>query len=124
MKDKVKINDFQELYKFFLFAKQRKTVFYISFGDPSDQAVADFHVCEVRYRPQATTKANSENVTLVLEAMRNQGFKFEIGVADQLRIEFVDEGLIHYFDIEATAFNNSDLGFRFSAKLPESLCVK
>ena len=59
MKDKVKINDFQELYKFFLSAKQGKTVFYISFGDPSDQAVVDFQVCEVRYRPQATTKANS-----------------------------------------------------------------
>jgi hypothetical protein len=124
LKDKVKINDFQELYKFFLSAKQGKTVFYISFGDPSDQAVADFQVCEVRYRPQATTKANSENVTLVLEAMRNQGFKFEVEAADQLRIEFVDEGLIHYFDIEVTAVNNSDLGLRFSAKLPENLCVK
>ena len=78
----------------------------------------------MRYRPQATAKANSENVTLVLEAVRNQGFKFEIEVADQLRIEFVDEGLIHYFDIEVTAFNNSDLGFRSSAKLPEILCVK
>ena len=63
-------------------------------------------------------------MTLVLEAMRNQGFKFEIEVADQLRIEFVDEGLIHYFGIEVTAVNNSDLGFRFSAKLPETLCVK
>ena len=124
MKDKVKINDFQELYKFFLSAKQGKTVFYISFGDPSDQTVADFQVCEVRYRPQATTKANSENVTLVLEAMRNQGFKFKVEAADQFRIEFVDEGLIHYFDIEVTASNNSDLGLRFSAKLPENLSVK
>ena len=62
-------------------AKQRKIVFYISFGDPSDQAVADFQVCEVRYRPQATSKANSENVTLVLKAMRNQGFKFEVKAA-------------------------------------------
>ena len=104
-------------------AKQCKIVFYISFGDLSDQAVADFHVCEVRSRPQATTKANSENVTLVLEAMRNQGFKFEIEVADQLRIEFVDEGLLHYFYIEVTAVNNSDLGFRFCAKLPQTLCV-
>ncbi|MDB4536840.1 hypothetical protein N9210_05945, partial [Oceanospirillaceae bacterium] len=39
-------------------------------------------------------------------------------------IEFVDEGLIHYFDIEVTASNNSDLGLRFSAKLPENLSVK
>ena len=124
MKDKVKINDFQELYKFFLSAKQRKTVFYVSFGDPSDQAIADFQVCEVRYRPQATTKANSENVTLVLEAMRNQGFKFEVEAADQLRIEFIDEGLIHYFDIEVTALNKSNFGLRLSAKLPKSLCVK
>ena len=107
-----------------MFAKQWKTLFYIGFGDPSDQALADFQICKVRYRPQATTKANSENVTLVLKAMRNQDFKFEVEVADQLLIEFLNEGLIHYFNIEVTAFNNSDLGFRFSAKLPESLCVK
>jgi len=56
--------------------------------------------------------------------MRNQGFKFEVKAAEQLWIEFVDEGLIHYFGIEVTAVNNSDLGFRFRAKLPETLCVK
>ena len=124
MKDKIKIGSFAEMYKFFLASKQRKTVFYISFGDPSDGTIADFRACEVRYRPQATTKASGENVTLVLEAMANQGFKFVIEAQDALRIEFIEGGLIHYFDLQVSAVNNSDLGMRFSAKLPDHVSVK
>ena len=76
MKDKVMISDWKEIHKFFSDAKQRKVVFYITFGDPSEQAVADFRISEIIFRPQKTTKASGSNVTVQLEALRNQDVKF------------------------------------------------
>ena len=121
MKDKVMISDWKEIHKFFSDAKQRKVVFYITFGDPSEQAVADFRISEIIFRPQKTTKASGSNVTVQLEALRNQDVKFAIKSKEKLRIDFIDEGLAQCFDIEVVNVNSTKLGLYFTFKLPDQV---
>ena len=121
MKDKVMISDWKEIHKFFSDAKQRKVVFYITFGDPSEQAVGDFRISEIRFRPQKTTKASGNNVTVELEALRNQDVKFVIKSKEKLRIDFIDEGFAQYFDIEVVNVNSTKLGLFFTFKLPDQV---
>ena len=121
MKDKVIISDGKEIHKFFSDAKQRKVVFYITFGDPSEQAIGDFRISEIRFRPQKTTKASGNNVTVELEALRNQDVKFAIKSKEKLRIDFIDEGLAQYFDIQVVNVNSTKLGLFFTFKLPDQV---
>ena len=124
MKEKTKGKDPQAMYKFFIAAKNRKMVFYVSFGDPADGTIADFRLCEVRYSPHKAVKASSENVTLMFEVLGNQGFTFVIEAMDQLRIEFIDEDRVHFFDVKVNAVNQAGSAIRFSVKQPDYWSVR
>ena len=121
MKDRVMISDWKEIHKFFSDAKQRKVVFYITFGDPSEQSVADFRISEISYRPQKQTKSSTGNVSIELEALRNQEARFAIERKEKLRVDFIDEGLVQFFDIQVINVNQSKLGLFFSFKLPDQI---
>jgi hypothetical protein len=124
LKDEVTINEFKELYIFFMMLKARKRSFYISFGDAADQTLADYRLQEVIYKPAKMKRPSHNDVTLVLEPLSKPNLTALIQTKDELRVEFFHEGLVHYFDIKVGFVSACEFGLGFSTTLPECLSVK
>ena len=124
MKDEVEISGFKDIYQFFMMAKARKCCFYVSFGEAVDQTLADYRLQEVVYNSDKNQIPSNNDVTLMLEPIKEPDFVARIEAQDRLRVEFFYEGRIHYFDVQVGGISSSNGSVGFSAKLPDNVRTK
>jgi hypothetical protein len=124
LKDEVTINMFKQLYQFFMVQKAHKCSFYINFGNAADQNLAEYRLQGVIYKPAKMKRASHNDVTLMLKPLSKPDFTALIQTKDELRVEFFQEGLVHYFDIKVGFVSACEFGLGFSTKLLERLGVK